>query len=739
MEIQSASLSEKAALGQGYNVEEEEFCGQCVRGDVEFAGNQQSQLTFDRSMSENAAASELGFDVGVKARYGLFSGSVAAKFASESSSSDYSDVTIYSHVISFKNAKFRFPGLPDGLTPEGKAARGTSEGTFVGENWPITCGHEYVSQITLGAKLLISVKVEFATREDKQAFSGEVNFQGPPVEVEASLRMASQRFGKTASLSLSAFQLGGDVRKLSEVFGTDPGGAPLLVASLENPSAVLAALNAAVKYGREQFTDQVNPQLPLDSPGGPAQLSYLTSPWAELGLFSVPPVIEDGVRLARRTISDEFEKNARYMQRVNRILGGPVRLSPRQLEHFKTLQRAVGRNLSLIQEAANVCYTDFQRAPGKVSEVIDQLKDFTPEDFDVRPESFAQWWDMRNLPHMQIRDRDALQDIAAPLISDFVDFDAIEDQGLALQQKLGQMDGDYPTGVSAQMFNSSAWSVMAESKITGLSLSCAGDEDPDDFGPLRFTPRLQTFSSWACHKLDMDLGPVAGLPDLAKLSIQNTRVEDVGPLAGLTKLKEINLEGPVADLSPLSGLVKLRELSITGAQVSDVAPLSALQDLRSVILTGSPVASAAPLLGLSKLRGFDIGSVRNPVESLKELTAAARFATFGSQATQLRVQQRPVSGIAETIPAAEAVWTRRAETNLFDSLTTGPTLDGEIAGIGAFTGVQTSEDITVIMFLHRRAGTTVRYLAQVADDGSSAGGMITRNGTLVGECVIQPA
>lgn len=54
----------------------------------------------------------------------------AARFASESASSDYSDVTIYSHVISFKNAKFRFPGVETGLTPEGQAARGTAEGSY---------------------------------------------------------------------------------------------------------------------------------------------------------------------------------------------------------------------------------------------------------------------------------------------------------------------------------------------------------------------------------------------------------------------------------------------------------------------------------------------------------------------------------------------------------------------------------------------------------------------------------
>ncbi|WP_354186358.1 hypothetical protein [Arthrobacter sp. UYCu712] len=123
---------------------------------------------------------------------------------------------------------------------------------------------------------------------------------------------------------------------------------------------------------------------------------------------------------------------------------------------------------------------------------------------------------------------------------------------------------------------------------------------------------------------------------------------------------------------------------------------------------------------------------------MAELAALPRFATFASQATGLQVQERPTSGIAATIPSADVVWTRRGASNLFDTVTTGPEFDGQIPGTGAFTGVQTSEDLTVIMFLHRRAGTTVRYFAQLSENGTTAGGMVIRNGTLAGECSIQP-
>ena len=48
MEIQAASLSEKALLGQGYDVRKEEFVGRCVRGDVGYAGPRRVDGSMDQ-------------------------------------------------------------------------------------------------------------------------------------------------------------------------------------------------------------------------------------------------------------------------------------------------------------------------------------------------------------------------------------------------------------------------------------------------------------------------------------------------------------------------------------------------------------------------------------------------------------------------------------------------------------------------------------------------------------------
>ncbi len=101
--IPTTGNEDKAVLGQGYDVNEERFAGLCVLGDRQFAGTQESSVSFDKKVSETEVADSLGFSVGGKARYGMITGSLSAEFASSSSSSDYSEVAVYSAKYQFKN------------------------------------------------------------------------------------------------------------------------------------------------------------------------------------------------------------------------------------------------------------------------------------------------------------------------------------------------------------------------------------------------------------------------------------------------------------------------------------------------------------------------------------------------------------------------------------------------------------------------------------------------------------
>lgn len=702
MEIPAASLSEKAALGQGYDIHKEEFVGRCVLGTAEFAGNQESRIAFERSLDQSTMQRELGFEVGVRARYGLFSGSAAAQFASESSASDYADVTIYSHTVTFKNAKLRFPGLESGLTPEGQAAKGSREGPYVGDNWPITCGHEFVSQITLGAKLLISIKVEFSTREEKQSFSAEFSFNGPPVSVKASLRQASKKFGKRASLSVQAYQLGGDVRRLASIFSTSSGPAPIVMASLDNPEAVLGTLDAAVRYSSQDFPAQIDPNIALESPIGPAQLSYITSPWQELGLYSPPALIAAGVVEARRLLSAAFERHAAYQRRLTRILYGPVRLSPRQLEHFKAMQRHVAANLARIAEAATVAYTDFVNAPAKVEETVAQLVDFPPEQFDIRPESFAQWWDMKDLPGTLRSDKKVIDEIAAMYIPLFNNFDAIEDKGLALQQHLANVDFLALGGVNAHWLESPVFTLFADAAVKTVTMDDALS-NLDPLRPLRQVTKLTAMGQ--VHRLDA----LADLPALAEVTLFSAPVTSVAPLARLTRLTELSLQknrAALSDVSPLGGLSSLRELVINGAAVEDASSLAGLEHLEVVSLDFGRLRTIRPLLTLPNLKQLNFGSPDAQVTDAIELASHPLLTNLFVRETRISVREAK---------GWEAVWTRRDGSNVFDVDATHRASGQRASGTAVLLGVASGRHGLMITALHRRGEWDLMYWGRAED------------------------
>lgn len=709
MEIPAASLSEKAVLGQGYDTEKEEFVGHCASGAVDYAGNQETRVSFDRSLEQSEMQRELGFEIGAKVRYGLFEGSAAAAFASSSSASDYSDVTIYSHTITFKNAKLRYPGMESGLTPQGKAAKGAAEGPFVGDKWCSTCGHEFVDQITLGAKLLISISVEFATREDKQSFSAEFAFSGPPVEVEASIKQASRKFGKRASLSVQGYQLGGDVRKLSSIFGGNGAGAPIIMASMDNPQAVLDILNAAVQYSSTDFPNQVDPNAELGSPVGPAHLSYITSPWAELGLYSTPGIISDLVKVARRTLSDAFERSAKYQNRLSRILNGPVRLSPRQLEHFQSMQRAVSANLRAIQDAALVAYTDFNLASAKVEETVNQLTDFTAEEFEVLPESFAQWWDMKDLPGTLIRDKQVLNDIAGMYIPKFNDFKEIEDKGLALQRYVQQEVGYLALGAPVEYWvESPVFKLFADAPIKQISVQSG----IPTIAPLALLNKAEDVSFVGIGGAEAnDLSPFSTMKNLRRLDLGEAPIDSLSALIGLEKLEEFSIRNNsrrLSDVTPLAHLPSLKELIINNSKIQDASSLANSIRLEQVSILAGLLNSIEPFTDLPKLRTLAFGSRDAVVEDTAKLAHHARLSNI--------MVASPVIQFSEK-DGWDSTWTRVRDTNQFDVEFRHRETNEHVDGTALLLQLDLGPLGLMITALSSRGGKDVIYWGQSAAEG----------------------
>jgi len=636
-EIQSSSLPNKATLGEGYDSENEEFVGECIKGSVIYLGAQEASIEFSRSLSSTELSSELGFAIGGKARYGVTTASLSARFASEASASDYSEVTVYSSRYRFKNAKINSVEL----TETGRIARGTNDPNdrYTWETWETTCGHEFVDQISLGASLYICVSIEFMTSEQKQQFNAEFNIKGPAVSASAQFKEASKKFGRQASIAVSAYQLGGDVTRISQMFNSERGAGnneihALLRCSMENPEACLEVFNNALKYATDTnnpnaFPQQIHPDFNPNSPGGVADLTYITRPWSDLAFYQPPALLTEGVRIARETLSFEFERHLKFRNRIRILLsGGVFRSSPKQLADVRQLDMDVTSNLKIIDEAARICYSRAGDCVGAVDAAVGRLKQISEASLEVHPEVFAQWYDAKDLPNTLAKVRTIIDFITEYVKSDFVDFDRIEDKGEAVGSNLNKIETlpksqagplgpmllplpvkDIPV-FETERFN--LFSFMPNLKSLHLRqceeierhsdrlsvlkklevISLLGVSPTDSLSWLGRMKRLSSIYLFYGSKGDIDLRPLSSLTNLQTLFIQGCKIDDLSPLSGLAQLRTLTLtDCSIKDARPIAAIGSLFDLDLSRNLLTDVGYLSGLNGLKRLVLTNNPLVS----------------------------------------------------------------------------------------------------------------------------------------------------
>jgi hypothetical protein len=203
------SSGKVARLGGAYASDKEAFVGgECIEGSkYDEIGAAESSFSLDQSLSEKQLADQLGFSVGGRARFGVVEASASADFLQRSTSNAFSVSSIY-------KAYYYFPAHKLRLTQHKYSSLGDSvEANY--ERWNQTCGDHYVDQIGLGAKLFVSIRVDFASSEQKREFEAKFSIAGPMASASGDLKTATAQFSKDTKITVSAYQLGGDVSKLT--------------------------------------------------------------------------------------------------------------------------------------------------------------------------------------------------------------------------------------------------------------------------------------------------------------------------------------------------------------------------------------------------------------------------------------------------------------------------------------------------------------------------------------------
>lgn len=581
--LPSAAQPSQAVFGKGYDMEQERFTGDCVTGTNSFAGASKSSIVFERSLSATEMSDSLGFAVGAKARYGLISGEAAASFAASSSSDDYSEATVYSAQYNFKNVKLNYTGL----TPVGQKAHG--DGQYAWENWATTCGHEFVEQIQLGARIMISAKIDFSTREDKQSFAASFKIKGPAFSVSTELNKASRRYGKTASVVIRAFQLGGDVSRLSAIFGVgtnakvEVGGRTvhaLLACSMDNIAACTQVLDNALTYATDTrdpgaFPNQIKPDYNPQSPNGPAELAYITKPWKDLAIYPPPPLIAAIVKTARDELSRHFELLLKLRARVVALTSGPFRLSPRQHGQLESVAGGLNEDLKTVMAVATVCYSNPGECPNQVANLKAQLKSDPSIVLDIHPEIFAQWCDSFLADVLKRSEKKTVEPLYNIGISELNLEKTTDVCGEAERELLEHR----------------------EINLSGLKIRT--------LLPLASLPHIQTL--YLSNNEIEYLSSLSGFSQLHILYVNGNKIESLEPLAQLSGLLTLSAQSNLIDSIPQHNSWKrLRFLDLGNNKLDDISAVSAFTDLHRVRLFENKISDVQPLIPLKKLKKLDL-------------------------------------------------------------------------------------------------------------------------------------
>jgi hypothetical protein len=539
----SAKSNRTGTLGGGWDLDREEWKGDCVTGEQAFEGQQEATVRFDKSVSESETASSLGFSLDAKARYGVYEGDLAADFARSASSNAYSESATYTSIYKFKNLRFDNAKL----STVGEKAHKAGPDQFIK-----TCGHEFVTQTQIGARFMVNIKMEFSSAAEKQSFSANIGLKGPAFNVRSKLESAKKSLSKSASVTVRIYQQGGNISRITSGIGSKTStnaqtgqkeASSLMSCSMENLNACLEVLDGAISYatdtteGANSFPNQLNfEKIDFSSPNGPATLGYITAPYADIAVYPPDPITLADLKDSREGLFRAFEKQLGYKNRIEALQSGAVRLSPRQNTFFEDRLANVLTDTGKIVDAGKVCYSDFDKC-SDLSKVT--LKEHNPnyleEDFDVAPESFAQWCDISRLPVYQISMKKTV--------------DAL----MAFAQLDWNTAGEDPCK-QANSVLSNATSIDLEGKDL------------------------------------VTLEPLAPFSTLKKLNVRKNKISSLKGLEGMKELEQLNISSnSVSDLKPIEKLKKLKELVAYGNNVQPTSIPTNVQKIKTLLLDKNAV------------------------------------------------------------------------------------------------------------------------------------------------------
>ena len=538
-EIPAGSIHGEALLGSAYQSDKQLFPGdRCLTAaTIVGAGRASAGFTFQTSMTESQLSSELGMGLGGRARSGAVEYSASANFLKNSVSNELS-------VSSAWESSYTFPvdklvATRNDLNETGKAMLNNPE------RWAETCGDEYVNELTRGAQLFFSIRVDFHSTEDKQQFEARFSVSGPLAEVQGELKEASRKFSRSTTVTVSAYQVGGDISKITEIFGDDANARQGFVqCQLGNFDRCADVIQKGINYAADVHTGFPSQIAPGTQPGS-AVITYRTAKYSAIGIYLQNyPGVSEATKIARQEVSNAFENNFRYDVAANRLL--QTRNIGDRRQAISVEKDKVERNITTILDVSETCYNQplicwaYKQDHLKL-EAIDESV-FLPPTFTAL----------------------CLQENAFPELHTTLE---------KIRAAVASPAGETCPALEARV-----------KRVSELNLS--GHDSPQDA---------------------LDLRPLATLTQLERLTLSGSKIVDINPLSDLVNLKVLDLAvNHITSVEPLSDMMDLVHLNLNSNIIEQVGQLSGLLRLQYLYLANNKINDLSQLTYLPQIINVDI-------------------------------------------------------------------------------------------------------------------------------------
>lgn len=216
------------------------------------------------------------------------------------------------------------------------------------------CGDEFVYQIDYGAKLLATMSIEFASREDRSTFEAaahvDVNFMVGSASASGSLNTMAQRMGSRTRVKVEAHQTGGHPGELSAILKSG-----VVDCNLNNMSQCMDTFAQVILYANGNFREQ------LKDENSYSVVRYHTAPYENTEIFElVPdggfPMLSAQVERRREQIQEQYELESIAYDRAKYIKNRLRHFAPeQQMIRVESIYRHAFANMSILTKAMELC------------------------------------------------------------------------------------------------------------------------------------------------------------------------------------------------------------------------------------------------------------------------------------------------------------------------------------------------------------------------------------------------